>query len=173
MKKLILVCVWLSLSAAYAAAQSREAEGLRGLKGVRLVIMFNRGELMEQAQRAEVLKLLESEAKAKFRKAGIPLLQYAQELEAAGSPQLVIVITLNPPNSYASPIDIRAKFSQKVRLSRELSIEMDVTTWETFGVGGPEVKVETIRDLTSTEVNQFVADYLSVNPKPTEGAGRD
>ena len=165
MKKIILALACLSLTSAYASAQSREPESLRGLKGIRLVIMFSRGDVMDQAQRSEVLKLLQSDAKAKFLKAGIPFLEYTQEVEAAGSPYLSIRITLNKPNGFAYPLVTNAKLSQKVRLSRDPNIELEVTTWETFGVGGPEPNAEMIRSLISTEVDQFIQDYLAANPK--------
>jgi hypothetical protein len=165
MKQIILALICLSLISAYASAQSRGPESLRGLKGIRLVIMFEPGEVLDQTQRAEVLTLLQSEAKSKFLKAGIPLFQYAQEIEAAGSPQLLITITLNKPNGFVHPLDTRVKLLQKVRLARDPAIELDVTTWETFGIGGPELEVQMIHSQIATEVDMFIEDYLTANPK--------
>ena len=165
MKKIVLALTCLLLTAAYASAQAKGPESLRGLKGVRLVIMFDRAEAMDEAQRAEVLDLLQNEAKAKFQEAGIPLLEFKPEIEKAGSPQFIIRITLDKPNGFVYPLVTEAKLLQKVRLARDPAVEMDASTWETFGVGAPKLTVEMIRTEIATEVDLFIKDYLSVNPK--------
>jgi hypothetical protein len=165
MKKTVLGLALLLIALTPALAQSRRAENLRGLKGVRLVIMFGRADAMEEGQRPAVLKLLEGDAKAKFKKAGIPLLQFANEIEEAGSPQLIVTITLDKPNGNVYPLVTDMRLLQKVRLVRDPSIEADVPTWQTHGVGAPGFTVQMIRTQIASEIDQFLEDYTAANPK--------
>lgn len=146
-----------------ALAQSRERENLRGLKGVRLVIMFS--DRVDESQRSGVVKLLELDAKAKFQKADIPLLQFANEIEEAGFPQLIVTIKLNKPNGFVYPLVTEVKLLQRVRLARDPSIESDIPTWQMTGVGAPEFTVDMIRTQISGEIDQFIRDYTTANPK--------
>ena len=165
MKKTILGLVILFFVSNPASAQSRRAENLRGLKGVRLVIMFGRADAMDEAQRPAVLKLLEEDAKAKFTKAGIPLLQFGNEIEEAGSPQLIVTITLDKPNGNVYPLVTDMRLLQRVRFVRDPSIEADVPTWQTYGVGAPQFTVQMIRSQIASEIDQFLDDYVAANPK--------
>jgi hypothetical protein len=138
---------------------------LRGLKGVRLTVMFGRSDAMDAAQRPAVLKVLQDDAKAQIQKAGIHLLESATEIENAGSPHLMMIITMDKPNGFAYPLVTELKLFQRANLGRDPSIEISVVTWTTFGVGAPEVNLEMLRSQVSTEVDQFIKDYLAENPK--------
>jgi hypothetical protein len=175
MRKLSLSFVILLAASACIFAQSQEQRGeagtatqsisLRGLKGVRLTIMFGRAEGMNAAQRPTVLKVLQDDAKAQIQKAGIPLLQYVNEIEDAGSPHLIMTITMDKPNGFVYPLVTELKLLQRASLGRDPSIVMDVVTWKTSGVGGPEVNLEMLRSQVNTEIGQFIKDYLAANPK--------
>jgi hypothetical protein len=165
MKTTILGLALLLLSSTTVMAQFRHSENLRGLKGVRLVIMFGRSAAMDKAQQPGVIQLLETDAKAKLQKAGISLLQSANEIEEAGSPQLIVTITLDKPNGFVYPLVTDMKLLQRVRLARDPSIEPDVITWQTHGVGAPEFTVEMIRNQIASELDQFIQDYMEANPK--------
>jgi hypothetical protein len=165
MKKMIFAFAFLLITTTAVPAQSRQVENLRGLKGVRLVIMFGRADAMDELQRPGVLKLLEADAKAKFQKARIPLLQFANEIEEAGSPHLIVTITLDKPNGFVYPLVTEVKLLQRVRLARDPSIESDIPTWQMSGVGAPEFTVQMIRTQISGEIDQFIKDYTTANPK--------
>ena len=159
----VLVAVCASIP---SIAQSRDPEGLKGLKGVRLIVMFGRASAMDEAQKPIVLKLLQDDSKAKFQKAGIPLLEFADEVENAGSPHFIVTITMDKPNGHVFPVVTRARLLQKVRLSRDASIEMSICTWETDGVGDYELtNLEMLRGQVGVAVDQFIAAYREVNPK--------
>lgn len=177
MRKLSLSLVFLLANSIYVFAQSGEQRveisagtatqsmSLRGLKGVRLTVMFGRAEGMEAAQRPAVLKLLQDDVKAQIQKAGIPLLQYVNEMEDAGSPHLIMTITMDKPNGFVYPLVTELKLLQQAKLWRDPSIVMSVVTWKTGGVGAPEVSLEMLRSQVSTEVDMFIKDYLTANPK--------
>ncbi|HSQ23209.1 MAG TPA: hypothetical protein VLN44_02305, partial [Pyrinomonadaceae bacterium] len=69
------------------------------------------------------------------------------------------------PNSSVS-VTTEVELFQKVRLSRDPSIETDAVTWRREGsVGGPGQRYLRIRQQIAELIDQFIRDYLSVNPK--------
>lgn len=168
MKRITLVLALLALGASASMGQAGHAgqeKNLRGLKGVRLAVAFGRADAIDETGRPAILKLVEDDAASRLQKAGIRLLRYTNEVEEAGSPQLIVYITCDKPNGFVYPLVTKVRLLQRVRLARDASIEADLATWERFGVGGPEVTVEMIRSQVSTEIDQFIQDYLAVNPK--------
>ncbi len=168
MKHLLLLIAFLLVSSSAVVAQAGHAgqeNNLRGLKGLRLAVMFPRAETLDETERLAILKLVEADATAKFETAGILLLRFTKEVEDAGSPQLIVYITLDKPNGLASPLAANVKLLQRVRLARDPSIEADLATWEQSGIGGPTVTVEMIRGLVGTEIDQFIRDYTFANSK--------
>jgi hypothetical protein len=168
MKRIILVLAFLLLGSVAAMGQAGHAgqeKNLRGLKGVRLVVGFVRASTIAEAERPAILKLVEGDATSKLQKAGIPLLRLANEIEDAGSPQLIVSVTCDKPNGFVYPLMTRVELLQRVRLARDSSIEAELATWEDYGVGGPDLNVEMIRSLAATGIDQFIRDYLAVNTK--------
>jgi hypothetical protein len=69
MKYVILLIAFLSVSSSAVVGQSGHAgqeKNLRGLKGLRLVVMFARADAIDEAERPAILKLVEADATAKF-----------------------------------------------------------------------------------------------------------
>ena len=166
MKRAILLFAFFSFSSCVAVAQAGHAgqeNSLRGLKGVRLVVLFAGADAIDETERPAIRKLVEADATAKFQTAGIPLFHYANEIEEAGSPQLNVYITCDKPNGFVYPLVTNVKLLQRVRLARDPSIETDLVTWEQHGVGGPKLTVEMIRSQVATEIDQFIKNYKSVN----------
>jgi hypothetical protein len=160
----VLAFAFVSATAVFGqAGRSGQENSLRGLKGVRLVVMFARAEAIDEAERPAILKLVEADATAKFQKAGIPLLRYANEVEDAGSPLLLVYITCDKPNGFVYPLVTNITLRQRVRLTRDPSIEADLETWQQYGVGAPKMTVEMIRSQVATEIDQFINDYKTVN----------
>jgi len=165
-KRIILTIAFFSLTTATAVGQAGyggQEKNLRGLKGVRLVVMFARAEAIDEAERPAILKLVETDAVAKFQKAGIPLFHYANESENAGSPQLMVYVTCDKPNGFVYPVVANLKLLQRVRLVRDPAIEGDLPTWEHYGIGAPRLTVDVIRQVVAGEVDQFIKDYKTVN----------
>ena len=168
MKRILLVLAFLLLGSNASLGQAGHAgqeKNLRGLKGVRLAVGFARAGAIAEAERPAILKLVEGDAASKLQQAGIPLLRYTNEVDDAGSPQLIVHITCDKPNGFVYPLVTKVTLLQRVRLTRDPSIEADLATWEQSGIGGPELTVEMIRSLVATEIDQFIQDYLAVNPQ--------
>jgi len=166
MKRIVLMLALLlgSTSVLFGqAGHGGQENNLRGLKGVRLVVMFARAGAIDEAERPAILKLVEADATAQLQKAGIPLFRFANELENAGFPQLIVYITADEPNGYVFPLVTNVRLLQRVRLARDASIEADLATWERSGVGAPKLTVEMIRSQVGTEIDQFINDYAGAN----------
>src|SRR5712671_6729379 len=86
MKRIILALTFLLATSSVASAQFTPGkENLRGLTGVRLIVMFDRptrAEALDEVKRPGVLKMFEDDTKAKLEKAGIPFSrsQFADEI---------------------------------------------------------------------------------------------
>jgi hypothetical protein len=155
------------------AGHAGQEGNLRGLSGVRLVIMFGRADALDGAQRPEVLKMLEADTTAKLQKAGIPLLRFNDQIEKAGSPQLIVMVTLDKPNGFVHPLVTEVKLLQRVRLARDPAIETDAVTWDIRGVGGPKLDIAMMRRQVASEIDRFIQDYMSVNPNHSASLGKE
>lgn len=142
-----------------------QGNNLRGLKGVRLVVMFARADAIDETERAAILNLVEADATANLQTAGIRLFRFPQELEEAGSPQLIVYITCDKPNGFVYPLVTHVKLLQRAHLARDSSIDADVVTWERRGIGGPTLTIEMMRRQVSTAIGQFIRDYAAANPR--------
>ena len=120
---------------------------------------------MDAEQRPTVLKMLQGEAEAKFTKAGIPLLKYAQEIEdTPGSPHFYVLITLDKPNGHVFPVVVQSRLFQKARLSRDPSFEYSVSTWESHSIGDYDIKdLNMLRMQVGNDVDGFIKAYLIAN----------
>lgn len=166
MKRIVLMLAFLLVNTTGVFGQAGHAgqqKNLRGLKGVRLVVMFARADAIGEAERPAILKLVEGDATAKFEKAHIPLFRFANEVEEAGFPQLIVYLTADKPNGFVYPLVTNVRLLQRVRLARDSSIEADLATWEQSGIGGPKLTVEMIRSQVATEIDQFIKDYMAAN----------
>ena len=173
MKRILLAIPFLLATSSVALAQfAPSTDNLRGLTGVRLIVMFGRADGLEEAQRPGVLKMVEADVTAKLQQAGIPLLRYAGEVEKAGFPRLVVLITLDVPNGFVYPLVTEVKLLQRVRLARDPSIQTDAITWRLEGVGGPKLDLDMIRRQVAGEIDRFIDDYVSVNPKQAANVKR-
>jgi hypothetical protein len=169
MKRIVLALTFLLATSSAASAQfAPSTENLRGLTGVRLMVMLGGyPHRLDEAQRPELLKMVEADTKAKLEKAGIPFSRsrFADEIGKAGDPRLVITVPMDERNSSVS-LTTKVELLQMVRLSRDLSIETHAVTWSRQGsVYAPKPRDSTVRQQIGGLIDLFIQDYLSVNPK--------
>ena len=169
MKRILLALTFLLVTCSAASAQfAPSTENLRGLKGVRLMVMLaNYPHRLDEAQWPELLKMVQADATAKLQEAGIPVFLPGDKRndQKAGDPILVITVPMNELNSSVD-LTTEVKLLQLVRLSRDLSIETHAVTWSREGsVYAPKPRDAAVRQQIAGEIDQFIQDYLSVNPK--------
>ena len=172
MKRIVVTLTFMLATCSAALAQfAPTTENLRGLTGVRLMVMLGGyPHRLDEAQRPELLKMVEADATAKLQEAGIPVFRLADKRndEKAGDPRLVITVPMDEPNSSMS-LATQVELFQKVRLSRDPSIETDAVTWSREGsVGGPGLRGPRIRQQIAGLIDLFIQNYLSVNPKQSD-----
>lgn len=173
MKRIILALTFLLATSGVASAQfAPSKENLRGLTGVRLMVMFGgptRAEALDEVKRPGVLKMLEADTKAKLENAGIPFSrsQFADEIGKAGNPRLIVKVTFDQLNGFETEV----KLMQSVLLARDPSIVTDAVTWSQHGVGN-KAEIATYRRQIARLIDRFIEDYLSVNPKQSASSGK-
>ncbi len=166
MKRTVLLLAFMLAGTTAVLGQAGYAgqeKNLRGLKGIRLEVMFARGDAIDEIERPAIVKLVEGDATAKLEKAHIPLFHFVSEVEDAGFPRLVVYITADKPNGFVYPLVTKVWLLQRVRLARDPSIEANLATWEQSGIGAPTLSVEMIRSQVASEIDQFIKDYVAVN----------
>lgn len=185
MKRIIVTLTFLLATSSVASAQfTKSKENLRGLTGVRLIVMYghcptrdisNCAQGLDEAQRPEVLRMLEADATAKLEEAGITVFGLADKRNdrKAGDPKLIIMVTLDKLNGFVHPIVTEVKLLQRVRLVRNSSIEFDAVTWSIGGVGAPKLEIPVLRSLVASNLDDFIEDYQSVNAKQSASSSKD
>lgn len=173
MKRIILALTFLLATSSAASAQfTPSTENLRGLTGVRLVVMFHgptREEAFDEIKRPGVLRMLEDDTAAKLEIAGIP---FARGLFADKTTKdyvrLIVLAKLDKSNGF----EIEVKLLQSVRLTRDPSIEFFAVTWSRAGTGNKD-EMTMIRHSLAGLIDSFIRDYLSVNPKQSASSGKE
>jgi hypothetical protein len=179
MKRIVVALTVLLATSSVASAQfAPSTENLRGLRGVRLIVMFagsTRAEAFDEVKRPGVLKMLEDDTKAKLEKAGIPFSRsrladdrVAYDIGKAGDPRLIVLAKLDKPNGFETEV----KLMQRVRLTRDPSIDFDAVTWSLAGVGN-KLEIPIVRSQIASLIDRFIEDYLSVNPKQSASSGKE
>jgi hypothetical protein len=171
MKKILLMATLLLATSSVFAQFAPSTDNLRGLEGVGLIVMLNGYPYrLDDAQRPEILKLVEADATEKLQKAGITLFSKfnTESSMRSGSPKLVIRVTTNRDGM--TPLETEVELIQKVRLSRDPTIETYAVTWSRGGIGGPKVRDSMIREQVAIGIGDFIRDYLSVNPQSAAAA---
>jgi len=149
------------------AVQLKEnGNSLQGLNGIDLFI-WSGPSGSPAPPLAALIKMLQSEAEKKFRQAGIPLLKYVRETEAAGRPLLYVSFKLSQSNSHAAAIEIEGEFWQQVRPLRDLKKQTYAVTWESHTNNGGPITDEAVLQVVSDQIDEFIKAYSAANPKPS------
>lgn len=164
---LIFFVHFTSLSFAQSIDLGRES--LRGLKGVRVEIIYV-DPVLKNAEYSLTTTQLKSHIELLLRKTGIYVLKEEELLETPGYPILGITIRAVPmPKKvrFMYPFSIQLVLQQEVILTRKPNSKpINAITWadSTLGVVG-ERKLREILNFLDLRLEYFMNDYLSVNPK--------
>ena len=171
MKRIVLALTFLLATSSAAFAQfTPSTENLRGVTGVRLMVMLGHyPHRMDEAQKPEILKLVEADAAAKLEEAGIPFYTLPSNPMRNANAILVITVTMNEGKELMDN-ETEVKLLQSVRLSRDPSIQFEASTWSREGIVHVPKPRDAIQRQVAGEIDQFIRDYFSVNPKPSTGS---
>ena len=140
-----------------------DRETLRGLKGFHVLVAELKDDIKQAGLTGSILK---TDVELKFRKAGIRILTRDEALLTPGKPHLFVqvrAIKLKSPRGlfYLALVS----FGQDAILSRNHSIQTSLVTWEDSFLGTTSEPLRSIREAVSDLVDEFMNDYLAVNPK--------
>ncbi|HEU4508229.1 MAG TPA: hypothetical protein VFR78_08330 [Pyrinomonadaceae bacterium] len=146
-----------------ATQVSNNSNSLQGLNGVRLFIWSGPTAAVDAPLQA-LLSTLQTEAEKKLKKAGIPVLRYANESESAGRPLLYVSIKMTPSHSPSPAIWIESEFWQRVRPIRDPKKDIYAVTWESqLSESGP-VSDGVVVEAVNRQLEEFIKAYNAANP---------
>ena len=142
-----------------------EIESLRGLTGVGVIVEDLPNGIKRELPFDE--NEIRMDVELKLRMAGIKVFSDKEYLKTPGAPFLYVVLNIgqmsNMPIFY---FNIGIYVRQAVYLKRNPNIQMLGATWETSVIGAIWKDLASqIRDNIKDLLDEFINDYLSVNPK--------
>jgi hypothetical protein len=150
----------------HGLAADAQAETLRGLPGVWVVVEHVSPEL-EQAGVTQ--SVVQRDAEAKLRQAGIRVLNQEECWQTPGMPWLYMTVALLKASETTYAATIGATLNQEVQLTRNPQLKAFGATWDAgihIGAIGTE-RVASVGESVGSLVDRFIAAYHAVNPQPT------
>jgi hypothetical protein len=170
-KHVLAVSVLLLGLTVHAAAQNRSPEeALKGISGFGVSVKYGTVDGLPKEMRGPVLTELHNRARNLLMQADMPLLQATDETELAGKMRLLFIVTVNKETGHSMPVQVETGLTERVRLRRDDSKEMELVTWGQYGVGGPNASTKMVFDVFDGQVTGFIKDYKRANAKPGEAA---
>jgi len=143
-----------------------EQASLRGIIGIHVMI----GKIPAELAQAGVIDVeLEAEVELRLKKAGIKVLEQREALSLPGQPIFFIQIGgAKVADLPVYAVTILGALSQQVTLERDSTQKCTAHTWSLSGTtaAGTQVLNQKIKAAAAALTDQFVKDYLSVNPRP-------
>jgi hypothetical protein len=165
MKPALTVCVALVAASlatpVLAVSAAHNVETLRGLDGMTVVVET----FEEEDRRAKFnVSTLQTDVESTLRRVGIQVLSREDRARTtAGAYLYVNVQTLAEQPGESAAFNIHIALKQRVRLLRDASFIVLAATWSdgVTGIGHWNY----VRVAVKNEVDRFINDWLSVNPK--------
>lgn len=165
-KILVLTICFFGLTGQLSAGRTDD-KTLEGLREMELVVKFGEVNGQPAEWQSTALQRLEDRAKRQLEEAGIRILSM-DESSKAGRAKLVFTVNLNREDKNAAPVSVETRVLQRVRLSRDSSRELELSTWTMDGVGGPEVTQKMMFDVFDGMIENFLKYYKPMNPTTSE-----
>ena len=160
---MLLLFTMFCASDVFAQQPKFEIESLRGLKGICVVIESLSPDIEKDGLRIENIQ---TDVELKLRLAGIKVLTGEERIKEPGTPFLYVNVSSSKSELGIYTFSINIQLRQLVFLARDLDTRIFACTWikGTIGTIGANNVVD-IRDYVKDNVDNFINDYLSVNPK--------
>jgi len=151
-------------------AQPRyNSNSLQGLNGVQFLVsaesvQFKEGtrEVIGSIGNSAYSTLVRTEVENRLNQAGITLL--GNRPEHAGSPLLIVYVTLSAPDLSRSEILVRSTLYQWVSLVRDPQKETSAVTWESGPSESAPITEESVRKVLNSQLDEFIKAYSAANP---------
>ena len=158
----VMIFLLVSVGMVYAADEI-DKKTLKGLKGVRVMVELLSPDIEKDGLRRNSIY---TDVEVKLRVAGIKVLTIEEWAIKSDVILYVCVHSLKLMEIYFYVTYV--ELHQKVLLERDPKIiRSGITTWEAIGIMGTvgAENVNSIRDKIKDQVDEFINDYLAVNPK--------
>ena len=151
-------------SGVYAQVYDGDIESLRGLKGVYVMIGDLKPDIEEDRLEKEQIQ---TDVELKLRLAGIKVLTREEYEKELGRPYLYVSGISMKREIGSHVFNTQVELVQQVQLTRNTKISLTTKTWSTSDIGyvGEKDVANYVRDAIKDGVDEFINDYLSVNPK--------
>ena len=148
-------------------AQPRyNADSLLGLNGVKLLVSADSIRFDESTRQvtghfsnSAYSTLVRTEVEKRLNQAGITSLR-----EYAGSPLLMVSVTLSPPDLSRPEISVRSTLWQWVSLVRDPQKETPAVTWQGRTSESVPITEESARKVLNSHLDEFIKAYSAANP---------
>src|SRR3989442_2679525 len=158
---LILACLTPALA---TAADEIGRESLKGLRAVHVVIE----RMSPEAERDGLPRdTIQTDVELKLRQAGITVSSKSEPPAFAYIYVNVNTLKAAPPTSGLYAYCVHVELVQGVTLARNAKVLTYAPTWRALGSVGTvvAVKLSRVREVVRDAVDEFINDYLAVNPK--------
>lgn len=167
-KKICIAAVALAvcISVLWATNKYDPRDALKGLQGVRVLVEKLTPEVEKYGLTSQQLQ---TDVELRLRQNGIRVLSGQEQFSTPGMPYLYVNVGITMRDDIPLAVFvISVELNQNVFLARDTTKLCIASTWDTKGVVGSVGldKIETtIREDVIDNVDQFINDYLAVNPK--------
>ena len=150
------------------SAEEAERESLRGLTGVEVLVDQVDSEIQQVGLSAAKLQ---QDVRQRLHKAGVKVLTERERLANPATAALIVRLeTLHDRiGRYFYTTDLL--LGQRVKLETHGTLEISAVTWKKLGTVGTiaDDNVKHLEDQVLRKVDQFIKDYLGVNPERKTG----
>ena len=161
---ILMVLMLLISSTGYAQQSKSEVESLRGITGVYVLVESLRPDIKDDGLMEENIQ---RDVELKIRSSKINILTAEEWSQEPGLPYLYVRVSSIKSDLEVYSFYIDIQLYQMVRLMRDMDTSCSSITWNSsgsYGVVGVE-NVNDIRNGIDDLMDEFINDYLSVNPR--------
>ena len=160
---MVFLFTMVFVSEGFAQGYAGGIESLRGIKGVYVQVGSLKPDIEKDGLRIENIQ---TDVELKLRLAGIKVLTGEERIKEPGTPFLYVNVSSIKSELGIYTFSINIQLRQLVFLARDLDTRIFACTWikGIIGTIGANNVVD-IRDYVKDNVDTFINDYLSVNPK--------
>ena len=137
---------------------------LAGLRGISVLVEY----LTPEAEQAGLTRsAIQADAELKLRMAGIRVIDEDEAVSPRGPHIYIRVNCMKVEGKEFLACSTAVALNQNVRLARDPSVVIAAATWEkdAIGVAGSSQISDGVRGLLKDLVEEFITDYLAMNPK--------